>query len=294
MSELLEEMEHAAHAGHDDHGHGGGHGDDKGKKSIGKFVGMTMAMLGVLMAICSALVGMARTDLIATMVEKSETNNRAQTVAAKYRLMESQLQSTHAFLQTDPDGAKKRASELDDIEKANANSPSSPAMRVTRLESAILMDAVLPSTDDVVAMAKTTKRYKAEREAADKWAESYEDKVSAWEETGQRYEFAQLAAEIGVVLASIALLLQSRLAWSGSITLGLASVALILFTYSTSHSKIHKADDEIVEAHEAYDKTSNDKVDEKKEEKLIDDTIKMAGAGGNFTGEDGAKDTAQK
>jgi len=292
MSELLEEMEHAAHAGHDDHGHGGGHGD-AGKKSIGKYVGMTMAMLGVLMALCSALVGMSRTELIATMVEKSETNNLSQTVASKYRLMESQLQSTHAFLQTDPEGAKKRAAELDDIEKANANSPSSPAMRVMRLEAAILMDAVIPSTDDVVDMAKQTKRYMVEREAAEKWAESYEDKVKAWEETGEHYEWAQLAAEIGVVLASIALLLQSKVAWTGSITLGVGSIILIVFTYTTGHSKIHSSGDEIEEAKAAYEKTSNDKVDQKKEEELIEDTIKMSAAR-SMTGEEGAKDTASR
>jgi hypothetical protein len=294
MGELLEEMEHAAHAGHDDHGHGGGHGDAGGKKSIGKFVGLTMAILGVLMAVCSALVGMSRTELIATMVEKSETGNISQTVNAKYRLMESQLQSTHAFLQTDPEGAKKKAQDIDDVVKQHSgNLDVVAAMQVTRMETAILMDAVIPSTDDVVDMAKQTKRYMIEREAAAKWAESYEDKVGAIEESGEHFEWAQLAAEIGVVLASIALLLQSRLAWMGSITLGVASIGLIVFTFATSKAKITKAQGEIAEAHEAYEKTSNDKVDEKKEEKLIEETIKMA-SNPNYTGEDKAPNTASK
>jgi hypothetical protein len=267
MSELLEDMEHAAHANHHEPGP---------SKGIGKHVGITMAMLGVLMAVCSALVGMSRTQLIATMVEKSETANRSQAVATKYRLMQSQLQSTHAFLQTDPDGAKKREAALDELEKASATTPVAPALRVTRLEAAIMMDAVIPSSDDVIAMAKTTKRYMLERDAAEHWAESYGEKVEAWEQTGEHYEWAQLVAEIGVVVASIALLLQSRLAWSLSITLGLSSIGLIVFTYLTSHTQIHEADEVIATSRAAYDQTANEKIDDKNDQKLIDETLKVA------------------
>ncbi|MGH7328856.1 MAG: hypothetical protein ACREJX_10960, partial [Polyangiaceae bacterium] len=56
--EIAEHIEHAAH---------GGHGD----KGVGRMAGITMAILGVMLALCSAMVGGQRTDVIATMVEQS-------------------------------------------------------------------------------------------------------------------------------------------------------------------------------------------------------------------------------
>ncbi|MEO8800799.1 MAG: hypothetical protein ABI551_23110, partial [Polyangiaceae bacterium] len=60
-TELLEQMEHAGHAGHSGHGHGGGGGHDAG--GPGKAIGITMALLGVMLAFCAAMVGSERTEL---------------------------------------------------------------------------------------------------------------------------------------------------------------------------------------------------------------------------------------
>ena len=78
VTELMENMEHA--------GHGGGHGDHGGgKKSIAKYVGITMAVLGVLLALCSAMVGGTRTELIATMVQRTNVAMKYQAVSTKFR-----------------------------------------------------------------------------------------------------------------------------------------------------------------------------------------------------------------
>ena len=53
-------------------------------------------MLGVLMALCSAQVGAARTELIATMVEENAAKTRYLSVANKYRSLSAQLQQLHA------------------------------------------------------------------------------------------------------------------------------------------------------------------------------------------------------
>jgi hypothetical protein len=61
VHEISEHIEHAGHAGH---GPGQGAG-------LTRVIGMTVAVLGVLMALCSAQVGEARTELIATMESKN-------------------------------------------------------------------------------------------------------------------------------------------------------------------------------------------------------------------------------
>ena len=60
MGEVDELAEHIAHAGEAGH--------------LGKYLGITMACLGVLLALCAALVGGQRTELIATMVEQTNAS----------------------------------------------------------------------------------------------------------------------------------------------------------------------------------------------------------------------------
>src|ERR1700745_2429084 len=66
--ELIEQT-HEASEKSEGHGHGGGHG-----KNMSKFIGMTMAVMGVLLALCSALVGSARTSLVTTMVKQTNSS----------------------------------------------------------------------------------------------------------------------------------------------------------------------------------------------------------------------------
>src|SRR5579872_2222296 len=70
--EIHEQIEHAGHAG--------------GK--FAQWIGITVAILGVLMALCSAQVGAARTELIATMVEENGAKARFLTVSNKYRTLQ--------------------------------------------------------------------------------------------------------------------------------------------------------------------------------------------------------------
>ena len=138
----------------------------------------------------------------------------------------SQLQATHAFLVSDPEAAKKVESQIDGLEKTITDAGTIASVKVLRLEVTQIMGSVIPSTDDVVAMARMADRYREEREAAEVWAESYEDKVLAYERAGEHYEWGMLCAEIGIVIASIALMLSSRAAWLLSIGLGIACVII--------------------------------------------------------------------
>jgi hypothetical protein len=70
--EIVEHIEHAAH--------GGGAG-------ASRYIGITMALLGVMVAFCSAMVGAQRTELIKAMVEQSTRMGTYQTETMKFRAM---------------------------------------------------------------------------------------------------------------------------------------------------------------------------------------------------------------
>ena len=70
---------------------GGGHGGP------GKGIGITMALLGVMLAFCAAMVGSARTDLIKATVEQSNKWSIYQSESTKFRIMESDVEMLRAL-----------------------------------------------------------------------------------------------------------------------------------------------------------------------------------------------------
>lgn len=258
--------EHMEHVGHADHGHGG-HDE---KKSVGKYIGMTMAVLGVVLALCSAMLGGARNKLIATMVEQTNTSQQAQAISTKHRTLMAQLQQLHALLPADQSDFEKSEAEIAKVE-AGADKSVLPAVQVSRLETAKILNTVTPTGSDVLRFVELVKDYKLESEKANEWVESYEDAIQAHEEASEHFEWGQLLAEFGIVIASVALLLQNRLAWVTSIVLGAGSVAVIVWTLSTSGSNLHKAEAKIEEAKKAYMALNMTAKQEKGDEELLAD-----------------------
>src|SRR5450432_2447973 len=89
--EMLEKMEEAGHAGSGGHGHGGASGGP------GKMIGITMAILGVMLAFCAAMVGSARTELIKTTIEQANLWSIYQSESTKFRVMEADYEMLHAL-----------------------------------------------------------------------------------------------------------------------------------------------------------------------------------------------------
>jgi hypothetical protein len=249
MEELAEKIEEAAHEGHG-HGHEK-HGEKPGKPGIAKYIGLTMAVLGVLLAVCSAMVGGSRTDLIATMVEQTATSNQYQSIAMKYRTLMAQLQQLHALLPSDPHEFAAADNQIVTLENS-ATADGAPSIKVVRLEADKILNTVTPTGSDVLRFVSLVRDYDKEREVAKKWTESYEDEIHAYSEATEHYEWGQLCAEFGIVLASIALLLNSRLSWTGSMIMGAASASIVLWAYTSSHAELVKAGSEITEAKKVY------------------------------------------
>jgi len=167
-------------------------------------VGITMAMLGVLLAFSAAKVGGERTELVQALVDQQHAHALHQAQDVKHRVAVLALQNLHA------EAAPGRT---------NAN--------------------------DMLAMANSVERYQKEANAAVAWVDAYDPIIETHVESQEHYERGQLAAEVGIVVASIALLLKRREPWFLAMVLGALSIVLIAMTWLHTRSEVHHAEDVI-------------------------------------------------
>lgn len=248
MSGIHEVAEHVEHAAHEAHGDGG-HGDHGGgSKSIARYVGLTMAVLGVFLALCSALVGSQRTELVQTMVRQANTFNEYQAASTKYRLIMTQLEQTYAMTPS-----RSLTKELDG-RLAEVKVPDDQAGMAT-LQRDVFKDLstlLTPRKLEVESLLSSVERYNEERQAAKAWAQSYDDEVKAHAEAAEDFEKAQLLAEVGIVVASIALLLSNKPLWFIAVACLVGSGGTAGRTFFHTNHEVHEAEEKIEHAKEHY------------------------------------------
>jgi hypothetical protein len=264
-TEMLENMEHAGHGGHEGHEHGPA---THGTKPLAKYVGITMAVLGVLLAIASAFVGATRTELVTTMVEQTNVSMRYQTASTKFRLLQANLQQMNALLPADPAKFAELGRALEEAAGKVTGDAAPVAAMLRDLHDQLVM-TVIPTTSDLKRFVEVARGYKEETKAAYAWKESFHEAIEAYENSGEHYEWSMLAAEIGIVIASIALLLASRLAWMVSLALGAVCVVMMAITNIQARGALHSAHHEIDEARENYHKVANEERAEAADEALF-------------------------
>ena len=241
MHEIAEHIEHAKEG----HGHGHGHGAGPGTG-----IGITMAILGVMLAFCAAMVGAARTDLIATMVEQSNKFGTYQSESMKFRVMQADVEMLHAITPTKGE-VDKFESRLEGVKRVSGKSDDEDTQE---LKSAIavsakeLADVLTPDPEDEQHLQGLAKRYEHDMKEAQEDAECYDDKIEAHFFASEWYERAQLAAEIGIVIASVALLLSSRLVWYVSLVFAVGGAGIVARTYVHTTSMVTAAEHKIAEA----------------------------------------------
>src|SRR5262245_25637120 len=86
MSGAHQKLEHAEHAAHEGHHDGGSN----------KRFGVNMALIGVLIAICSALLGSERNELTRKMIEQTQAHSDWAAASTKYRLVLMELEKQRA------------------------------------------------------------------------------------------------------------------------------------------------------------------------------------------------------
>ena len=105
---------------------------------------------------------------------------------------------------------------------------------------------------EMVALARTIQRYEKESAAAGQWAEAYSPAIVAHLEGQEDYEWGMLSAEIGIVIASVALLLHRRIAWYMAIVLGVVAIAMLIFTYVKTQPTVRAIEERTTEAGKVY------------------------------------------
>ena len=205
--EALEHAAHAAHAGGHDHEPAGGK-----PHAPGKLIGLTMALIGVLIAFCAALVGAERNELTRTMIEQTQAHSDYSSASTKFRLI------------------------MLDLEKQRG------------------APAVAPGEDRPVLrrLLRLYSDYAKERQFSKEWSDSYTPLVQAHFEGAEGYEHAQLIAEIGIVLASLGVLLGSRSAWLVSIVLAAVCVVQVGRTALRTHHEVAESTEHVHHGEEAY------------------------------------------
>jgi hypothetical protein len=237
MHELAEQIEHVAH------------GHDKGHAS-GKAIGITMAILGVMLAFCAAMVGASRTELIATMVEQSNKLSNYQAESMKYRVMAADVEMLHAITPTKSEVDKFEA-RLMGVKRVSGKSDDEDTTELKEaiaLASKELADVLTPDPEDEAHLKNMASRYEHDAKEAKEDAECYDGKIAAHFEAAEWYERSQLAAEIGIVVASVALLLGSRGVWAISLVFAVSGAGVIARTFVHTRGMLEEAEKKIEEA----------------------------------------------
>ena len=260
--ELAEKIEQAAHAGGHGEGHGGG---------IGRVAGLTMAILGVMLALCAALVGGARTELISTMVEQSNTYQKYQAQQMKHRMMITQLATLHALSPSRKEVGvfDKKLAAMHAAEGKEDTPEQAQLKAMIQLQTDSIVELLQPRVEDEKRLIEMSKKYAEQTEAASKWAESYEPAVAAHEEAAEHFEWGQLAAEIGIVIASVALLLNNRKAWYLSLVFGTICAVTLAGTYLTTHQHARSAEEEVAKSKGIYEKMRKEQSSGEEDKEIV-------------------------
>lgn len=224
VHQAMEHSEHIAHAGH-------------GGEKLGSYIGVTMAILGVLLAFCSAMVGSERTLLLSELVEQQHAHSKYQAQDVKHRVAYSSFSQMHATL--------------------------------------FGSDTKSVNSQDVLFMAKSVKRYLEESELAKEWTKAYDPIIKGHMKSQSHYEHGLLAAEIAIVIASVSLLLKRRSLWLVSMALGGVAVVIAIHTLIESGPEVKEAQEKITEARAAYEEARAANKTTAEEQKVVEETIKL-------------------
>jgi hypothetical protein len=199
-------------------------------------VGITMAILGVLLAFAAARVGYERAELVQYLVDQQHAHAKYQAQDIKHRSAVLSLQQLHATAETT---------------KVNAT--------------------------DMVTIARSANRYLAEAQAAKEWVDAHDPIVAAHSAAQEEFEHAQLAAELGIVLASIALLLRRREPWLLGILLGAACVVLLVMTFRHTAHKLEGKEARLAETEKVYRALRDAGKTTQEDQALVDEVLKAYG-----------------
>jgi len=108
-----------------------------------------------------------------------------------------------------------------------------------------MADLLTPDPEELTRFKKIGRTYDRDLREAKEDAEAYDGAIEAHQEAAEHYEWAQLAAEVGIVVASIALLLSSRAIWLAALVLGAGCMGTLGVTFVQTRTSVEAADQRI-------------------------------------------------
>ena len=223
---------------------------DAHAKGPGRGIGITMALLGVMLALCAALVGSHRTDLIKTTVVQANAWGLYQAEAMKLRVIEGDVELLHAVapnpteewtLETNLRSKRAPGGKPDDEDTAEIK--DLVATSVTDLA-----ELLTPDPEDERRLEGLARRYAHDMAEAKEDAEAYDQKIEAHSDAAEWFERSQLLAEIGIVVSAVALLLANKRIWYVAMSAGLAGAVIIAVTSVRTHHQLAVAERTIADA----------------------------------------------
>src|SRR6185312_12502090 len=111
-----------------------------------------------------------------------------------------------------------------------------------------MADVLTPDPEDEARISGLRHRYAQDLAEAKEDAEAYDGAIEAHEKEAEGYERAQLCAEVGIVVASIALLLSSRLVWLVALAVGIGGLGIGVKTRMETSQALVAAEKKIEDA----------------------------------------------
>jgi hypothetical protein len=224
--EAMDHSEHIHHAEHETESH-----------KFSKFMGVTIAIIGVLIALNGDLESNQKDDFIRGMIDQSRVHSNYAGYSVKYRMI------------------------MLEMEKARmAISPASGGTLADSKKSPIELNRLLGLYS----------YYSKERKLAREWSESYDALINAHFDAASGYDKAALLAEVGIVLASLGILFSSRIAWFASIVLTVLCLGQASLTWINSKNAIRSAAAVVTKAEDAFKDLRKNHLETKEDEITVD------------------------
>jgi hypothetical protein len=198
MSSLEEKLERAESAAH----------------ISSKHIGVTIALIGVLIAFCAAMVSSEQNELTRTMTEQTQANSDFSGASTKFRMVMNELEKLRNQSSLGSTGA-----------------------------------GLLP---ELKRFLRLSLDYSRERDLAKTWVDTYQPAIEAHFDAAEGYDNAQLVAEIALVVASLAILLSNRSAWVFSIVLAVICIGVLTSTFLKTRRSVSRTVGNIRQTENAY------------------------------------------
>jgi hypothetical protein len=202
------------------------------------------------------------------MITQSHAHAKYESQDIKHRGVVNVLRQMHAGIPPDDsddlldDDLKALEARVRDDSKAGSSSEGMlEAIESARILGKHMFASFTPEPKDAVSLADAVTRYYNQAQAADAWEKTYDELTAADSDAGEGYDRSMLAAEVGIVVAAVALMLKRKVPFLAACALGVVCVALMAKTWVAQDKAVDAATAHVAAAEKAYnDLVAADKV----------------------------------